>query len=111
MPAAVMPRAEDVVEGQTGVIERLVQERDPVHREELRVEADEMRRIAEESSSLGECLPDKRQVDLLEVTKTTVDEPRRPRRRADGDVVLLDERGGQPARRRVEERAGTDDAT
>ena len=38
MPATVVPRPEDVVEGQSGVVERLVQERDPVDREQLRLE-------------------------------------------------------------------------
>ena len=38
-----------------------------------------------------------------------MDQPRRARRGPGRDVVLLDERGPQPARRRVEQRAGADD--
>src|SRR6185503_8171171 len=103
MPAAIVAGAEDVVQGQTGVIERLVQERDAVDREQLRVEADEMRSVTQQTSPLRECLADERQVDLLEVAQATVDETGRPRRGPDRDVVLLDERGGQPTRSCVEQ--------
>ena len=44
VPAAVVPRAEDVVERQARVVERLRGERDAVDREQQGLQADEMRR-------------------------------------------------------------------
>ena len=54
-----------------------------------------MGRVAQEAPSLGERLADERQVHLLQVAQAAMDEPRRARRRPDGDVVLLDERRSQ----------------
>ena len=74
VPAAVVSSAEDVVQRQAGVIERLVEDRQPVDREELRLEADEMRRIRQ-APSLGQRLADQRQVHLLEIAQPAVDQP------------------------------------
>ena len=110
MPAAVVPRTEDVVQGQAGVVERLRGERDPVDREQQRFQPDEVRREVEQPRPLGERLADQPEAELLEVAEAAVDQPRRARRRPGGDVVLLDERGAHPARHGVEERPAADDA-
>ena len=49
----------------------------------------------EDPRSLGERLADEPEAELLEVAQAAVDQPRRPRRRPDRDVVPLD----QPTRR------------
>jgi hypothetical protein len=45
-------------------------------------------------------------VAVLEVAHAAVHQPRRPARRAGGEVVALDERHAQPARRRVARHPG-----
>ena len=68
-----------------------------------------MRRELQEPGALVERLADEADVELLEVPQPAVDEPARSRGRADRDVVLLDERGTEPAAGRVEEGAAADD--
>ena len=109
MPAAVVACAEDVVQGQPGVVERLRQVRDAVDREEQRLEPDEMGREVEQARPLGERLADQPEPELLQVAQAAVDEPRRARGGPDRDVVLFDQGRAHPARRRIEEGAGADD--
>ena len=78
MPAAVVAGAEDVVEGQPGVIERPAQERRAIDREQERLERHEVWRQTQQARPLGERLPDERQVQLFQVAQSAMDEPRRP---------------------------------
>ena len=109
VPAAVVTRTEDVVQGQPGVVERLRRERDAVDREQQRLDPDEVWRERQQARPLGERLAHEPEPELLEVAQTAVDEPRRARRRPGRDVVLLDERRAHPARDRVEQRTRPDD--
>ena len=79
------------------------------HREWL--ETDQVWRDAHEGPALGKRLPHEPEPELLEVSQAAVDELGAPGAGTDGEVVLLDEGGTQPARDGVEQSAGPRDAT
>jgi len=110
VPAAVAPSAEDVVQGQPGVVERLGQVGRAVDREEQGFESHEVRGEREEARSLGQRLADQPEAELLQVTQPTVDQPGRARGGARRDVVLLDQCGTHAARHGIEQYAGADNA-
>src|SRR5207249_7528659 len=62
---------------------------------------DELGRQPGEGLPLAERLPDQLEIEQLEVAEAPMDELRRPGGRARGEVGLLDEDGGEPARREV----------
>ena len=69
-----------------------------------------MRGVAAQPLPLVQRLVDEAHVTLLEVAQATVDELGALAGRAAGEVLGLDQRGAQPARRRVEGDAGARDA-
>ena len=97
MPAAVTPRAEDVVQGHPRLVEGPRYNRPAVKREEQRFDADEVRRQAQQPRSLRQGFANEADTELLEVAEAAVDQSRRPARRPDGDVLALDERRPQAA--------------
>src|SRR6185436_7492658 len=70
----------------------------------------EVRRDPKKDLALAHVAPDQREVEELEITKTAVDEARRPRGGARGEVVLLDERDRMSAESRVTRDPRSDDA-
>ena len=110
MPATVMPRTEDVVEGQPDVVERLREVWDAVDREHQGLDPDEMGSERQEPRSLGQRFANQPEAELLQVPQAAMDEPRRARRGAGSDVVLLDERGAHPAGDRIQQSPGPHDA-
>ena len=72
--APAVPRgAEQVVQRQAGAVERADRDRVPVEREEERLQADEVRRDAQEPAALRERLADESEPQLLEVAEPAVD--------------------------------------
>ena len=76
VPAAVVARTEDVVQRQTGVVERLGEVRQPVDREQEGLDPDEMGRERQQVRALVERLADKAESKLLQVPEPAVDQPR-----------------------------------
>jgi hypothetical protein len=74
VPPAIVAGAEDVVERQARVVERLAQERDAADREQLRLERDEVRGVAQQPAPFGERLADESDLELLQVAQPAVDE-------------------------------------
>jgi hypothetical protein len=68
-----------------------------------------VRRKVEDARPLRKRLADEPEAVLLEIPEAAVDQPRRPRRRPDRQVVAFDQPRSEPARRRVEERPAADD--
>ena len=69
-----------------------------------------MRRVVPQPLALVQRLVDEPDLALLQVAQAAVDELRRLRRRARGEVVALDQRGAQTAGGGVERGAGAGDA-
>ncbi len=109
MPAAVMAGAEDVIQRQTSVEERLGREWDAVDRKQQRLETDEVRGDVEQPRTFGQRLAHQTEAKLFEIAQSAVDESRRTGRRARCDVVLLDEDRAHPSRHGVQQRPATDD--
>ena len=97
MPAATAPGAEHVVERQSGPVERARQQGPAEQREQERLDADEVRRELQDPRPFRQRLANRAELVLLEIAQPAVDEPRRPARRPDGEVVPFDERRPQPA--------------
>ena len=70
-----MAGAEDVVERQSGVVERLRREWGAIDREEQRLDPDEVRGEREEPRALSQGLADEPEPELLEIAEPTVDQP------------------------------------
>src|SRR5262245_53208900 len=68
-----------------------------------------MRGEAEDPSTFRERLADEAEAVLLEVPQPAVNQPRRPARRPDGDVLAFHEGGPQIPRHRIQKGAATDD--
>ena len=74
VPATVRRGSEQVVQGQTGIVERPGQ-RSAVEREDERLDGDQMRGQSDQSATLVERLPDKPDPELLEIAQAAVDQP------------------------------------
>jgi hypothetical protein len=77
MPAAVATRAEHVVEGQAGVVEHRRDERDAVDREQEWLDPDQVGRDREQQGAFRERLAHEPEMELFEIPKPAVDQPRR----------------------------------
>ncbi len=109
VPAAVPPCAEHVVQGHPGLIEDTRHDRQAEEREQQRLDRHEVGCEVEDSRALRQRLADQAEAVLLEIAQPAVDQPRRPRRRPDGDVVALHQPHPQAARGRVQGGTGAHD--
>ncbi len=101
VPPSVPRRTQQVVQRQAAAIERSGQDV-AVQRKQQRLEADEVRREAEEPAALGERLAHEPEPELLQVAQPAVDEARGATGRAGGDVGPLDERDAEASARRIQ---------
>jgi hypothetical protein len=68
-----------------------------------------MRRSSHEEAALAQRLGDEPHRPALQIANAAVDQAGGPSRRSGREVVPLDQRHGQAARRRIERHAGPDD--
>ena len=74
----------------------------PEQRDQEGEGGDQVRRVVEQALALGQVLVDQAELALLQVAEASVDHLGGLRRRARGEVGLLDQRGAQPPACRVE---------
>src|SRR5881394_2673693 len=70
----------------------------------------QMWRESQQLSALGARLEDEMELTVLQIPNATVNQTRRSARRSAGEVILLDERDGEPAQRGVARDAAPSDA-